>query len=99
MRGISYVRNYTHFFLAAIPTPHFCPSLDHTQNAWASVTCGVFLCMRCAGIHRGLGVHVSQVRSHLISADGAGVQRGQRMHLHALPSKPARLIQFPFPAT
>ena len=28
----------------------------------ASINTGVFICMRCAGIHRGLGVHVSKVR-------------------------------------
>lgn len=28
---------------------------------WASTSCGVLLCMRCAGVHRSLGVHVSKV--------------------------------------
>eukprot|EP01025_Chloroclados_australasicus_P039199 TRINITY_DN4047_c3_g1_i5.p1 TRINITY_DN4047_c3_g1~~TRINITY_DN4047_c3_g1_i5.p1 ORF type:complete len:186 (-),score=8.75 TRINITY_DN4047_c3_g1_i5:201-692(-) len=41
-----------------------CADCDGSNGVtWASVSCGVFLCMRCAGIHRGLGVHISQVRS------------------------------------
>jgi len=29
---------------------------------WASYNIGVFLCTRCAGIHRGLGAHISKVK-------------------------------------
>ena len=33
------------------------------RPSWASVNLGVLLCIRCSGIHRSLGTHVSQVRS------------------------------------
>lgn len=33
------------------------------QPRWASSTFGILLCMRCVGIHRSLGVHISKVQS------------------------------------
>ena len=40
-----------------------CADCHASRSLWASVNFGVFLCSECAGIHRGLGVHISQVRS------------------------------------
>lgn len=40
-----------------------CADCQYSRSLWASVNFGVFLCSECAGIHRGLGVHISQVRS------------------------------------
>ncbi|KAF2485425.1 putative GTPase activating protein for Arf-domain-containing protein [Neohortaea acidophila] len=30
---------------------------------WASWNLGIFLCIRCSGIHRGMGTHISRVKS------------------------------------
>lgn len=29
---------------------------------WASYNLGIFICMRCASIHRGMGAHISKVK-------------------------------------
>lgn len=29
---------------------------------WASYNIGIFICTRCAGIHRGMGAHISKVK-------------------------------------
>jgi len=41
----------------------YCVDCDSKGPRWASWNIGVFLCIRCAGIHRNLGVHISKVRS------------------------------------
>ncbi|KAH3764268.1 Arf GTPase activating protein [Pelomyxa schiedti] len=40
-----------------------CFECGTTRPSWASVSFGVFLCLKCAGMHRGLGVSTSFVRS------------------------------------
>jgi len=38
----------------------FCAIIAPT---WASINIGIFICLRCSGIHRSLGTHISKVRS------------------------------------
>jgi len=34
-----------------------------SPSMWASVSLGIFLCIKCAGQHRAIGTHLSKVRS------------------------------------
>jgi len=45
------------------PGNRMCAECNTKQPRWASANLGVFLCIRCSGIHRNLGVHISKVKS------------------------------------
>eukprot|EP01064_Diplonema_japonicum_P007585 TRINITY_DN1521_c0_g1_i1.p1 TRINITY_DN1521_c0_g1~~TRINITY_DN1521_c0_g1_i1.p1 ORF type:complete len:189 (+),score=40.54 TRINITY_DN1521_c0_g1_i1:71-568(+) len=40
-----------------------CAECNASPTSWASVTLGVFVCTKCAQVHRGLGAHVSKIKS------------------------------------
>lgn len=49
--------------LLAEPSNARCAECHEVGPRWASANLGVFVCIQCSGVHRSLGVHVSQVRS------------------------------------
>merc|ERR1719456_1442094 len=48
--------------LRAQPGNDRCAECGVKDNTWSSVNLGVFLCVRCADVHRALGTHISKVK-------------------------------------
>jgi len=46
-----------------VPGNSHCVDCGVPEPDWASINLGVMVCLDCSGIHRQLGVHISQVRS------------------------------------
>ena len=60
------MENYAHPQLVKImkiEENNHCFNCNEKSPKWASVNNGIFLCLKCSGIHRGFGVHISSVRS------------------------------------
>ncbi|XAR59361.1 hypothetical protein NMG60_11015177 [Bertholletia excelsa] len=42
---------------------HVCADCGAPDPKWASANIGVFICLKCSGVHRSLGTHISKVLS------------------------------------
>ena len=49
--------------ILALPGNSSCCDCGMEKPKWASLNNGVFLCLKCAGFHRSLGVDISTIRS------------------------------------
>lgn len=49
--------------LLKLPENRLCADCKVPSPSWASLNIGVFICIKCSGCHRQLGVHISRVKS------------------------------------
>ncbi|GLU16900.1 hypothetical protein SLE2022_333060 [Rubroshorea leprosula] len=49
--------------LQSQPGNRICVDYAQRNLQWASICYGIFMCLKCSGKHRGLGVYISFVRS------------------------------------
>ena len=49
--------------ILSLPGNSICCDCNAQKPKWSSINNGIFLCLKCAGIHRCLGAEVSLIRS------------------------------------
>ncbi|KAJ3180951.1 hypothetical protein HDU87_001599 [Geranomyces variabilis] len=49
--------------LLTLPENQACADCNERGPRWASTNLGCFLCIRCGGLHRKLGTHISKIKS------------------------------------
>ena len=45
------------------PENQFCADCKRPSPTWASLNIGVFVCIKCSGCHREIGVHITKIKS------------------------------------
>ncbi|KAF9975729.1 hypothetical protein BGZ73_000531 [Actinomortierella ambigua] len=49
--------------LLQVPGNKYCVDCRKKDPRWASFNLGCFMCIRCSGVHRSMGTHISRVKS------------------------------------
>ncbi|TYZ61105.1 hypothetical protein PybrP1_006905 [[Pythium] brassicae (nom. inval.)] len=73
--------------LRKLPGNNRCVDCDAPYPQWATVSYGTFMCLECSGRHRGLGVHISFVRS--VTMDSWTDKQVQQMQKYNTPQAEA----------
>jgi len=72
--------------IKSVPGNDKCADCSARNPSWASWSLGIFLCLRCAALHRKLGTHISKVKS--LSMDQWNVEQVEVCYL--LPCRTRR---------
>ncbi|KAF9948538.1 hypothetical protein BGZ72_009576 [Mortierella alpina] len=59
------------------PENRFCVDCRKKDPRWASFNLGCFMCIRCSGVHRSMGTHISKVKS--VDLDSWTVEQVENM--------------------
>lgn len=63
--------------ISNVPGNDRCADCGSSNPGWTSWSLGIFLCMRCASLHRKLGTHISKVKS--LSMDSWSAEQVEAM--------------------